>query len=301
MPANLVNASPRLLGGELAVGPVAFGCWRFTGSSDADNARLVSAALDAGMNLVDTADVYGLDWGGTGFGTCEEALGRVLAADPSLRARMVLATKGGIIPGVPYDSSAAYIVSACEASMRRMGVDHVELYQIHRHDFFTHPHEVAGAFASLHGRGLVSMFGVSNFTVTQTLALLAHVEVPLATTQPEFSCAQLSPMRDGTLDLCMEEGIVPLAWSPLAGGRLATGEGLRPELVTVLDDLAAREGVTRAAVAVAFVLAHPSQAVAIVGTQTPSRLAELAAATGVTLTREDVYRVVQASEGAPLP
>ncbi|MEY3691669.1 MAG: hypothetical protein RJB57_1325 [Actinomycetota bacterium] len=301
MPANLVNASPRLLGGELPVGPVAFGCWRFTGSSDADNARLVSAALDAGMNLVDTADVYGLDWGGTGFGTCEEALGRVLAADPSLRARMVLATKGGIIPGVPYDSSAAYIVSACEASMRRMGVDHVELYQIHRHDFFTHPHELAGAFASLHGRGLVSMFGVSNFTVTQTLALLAHVEVPLATTQPEFSCAQLSPMRDGTLDLCMEEGIVPLAWSPLAGGRLATGEGLRPELVTVLDDLAAREEVTRAAVAVAFVLAHPSQAVAIVGTQTPSRLAELAAATGVTLTREDVYRVVQASEGAPLP
>lgn len=301
MPANLVNTSPRLLGGELPVGPLAFGCWRFTGSSDAENARLVSAALDAGMNLVDTADVYGLDWGGTGFGTCEEALGRVLAAESSLRARMVLATKGGIIPGVPYDSSAGYIVSACEASMRRMGVDHVELYQIHRHDFFTHPHEVAGAFASLHERGLVSMFGVSNFTVTQTLALLAHVEVPLATTQPEFSCAQLSPMRDGTLDLCMEEGLAPLAWSPLAGGRLATGEGMRPELVSVLDDLAAREGVSRAAVAVAFVLAHPSQAVAIVGTQTPSRLGELAAAKGVTLTREDVYRVVQASEGAPLP
>ena len=142
-----------MLGGEVPIGPLAFGCWRFTGSSDAENARLVSAALDAGMNLVDTADVYGLDWGGTGFGTCEEALGRVLAGNPSLRARMVLATKGGIIPGVPYDSSAAYIVSACEASMRRMGVDHVELYQIHRHDFFTHPHEVAGAFAALHEIG----------------------------------------------------------------------------------------------------------------------------------------------------
>ena len=301
MAANLVNPAQRMLGGEVPIGPLAFGCWRFTGSSDAENARLVSAALDAGMNLVDTADVYGLDWGGTGFGTCEEALGRVLAADPSLRARMVLATKGGIIPGVPYDSSAAYIVSACEASMRRMGVDHIELYQIHRHDFFTHPHEVAGAFAALHGRGLVSMFGVSNFSVTQTLALLAHVEVPLVTSQPEFSCAQLAPMRDGTLDLCMEEGLVPLAWSPLAGGRLTTGEGMRPELVAVLDDLAAREGVSRAAIAVAFVLAHPSQSVAIVGTQTPARLHELAAATNVALTREDVYRLVQASEGAPLP
>jgi predicted oxidoreductase len=108
-------------------------------------------------------------------------------------------------------------------------------------------------------------------------------------------------MRDGTLDLCMEEGLVPLAWSPLAGGRLATGEGMRPELVAVLDDLAAREGVSRAAVAVAFVLAHPSQSIAIVGTQTPARLHELAAATTVTLTREDAYRVVQASEGVPLP
>lgn len=301
MEENLVSDGTRRLGDEAEIGPIGFGCWRLTGSSDTDNARLISTALDLGMNLVDNADVYGLDWGGTGFGACEEALGRVLAADRSLRDRMVLATKGGIIPGVPYDSSGAYLISACEASLRRMGVDHVDLYQIHRPDTFTHPEEIAVAFASLRDRGLVSMFGVSNYAPSQTIALSTFIEEPLVSTQPEFSCVALSPMRDGTFDLCMEEGITPLAWSPLAGGRIATGDGVRPELLTVLDDLATREGVSRASIAVAFVLAHPADAVALLGTQRPDRLADLATATRVTLSRTDVYRIIVASDGVPLP
>lgn len=301
MEENLVSDGTRRLGDDVEVGPIGFGCWRLTGASDTDNTRLISAALDLGMNLIDNADVYGLDWGGTGFGACEEALGRVLAADSSLRDRMVLATKGGIIPGVPYDSSGAYLISACEASLRRMGVDHVDLYQIHRPDMFTHPEEIAVAVASLRDRGLVSMFGVSNYTTSQTIALSTYLEEPLVSTQPEFSCAALAPMRDGTFDLCIEEGITPLAWSPLAGGRLATGDGVRPELLAVLDDLAARENASRAAVAVAFVLAHPADAVALVGTQRAERLHDLAQATRVSLTRTDVYRIVQASDGAPLP
>lgn len=301
MSDNLVSDATRRLGDDVEVGPIAFGCWRFTGSSDAENGRLLSTAVDLGMNLIDTADVYGLDWGGTGFGSCEEALGRVLAADPTLRDRIVLATKGGIIPGVPYDSSGAYLISACEASLRRLGVDWVDLYQIHRPDMFTHPEEIAVAFASLRDRGLVSMFGVSNHTPAQTMALSAYVEEPLVSTQPEFSCAALAPLRDGTFDLCMEEGLTPIAWSPLAGGRIATGEGLRPELVSVLDELATREGVSRAAVAVAFVLAHPAGAVAIVGTQRADRLADIASATRVHLSRTDVYRIIVASDGVPLP
>ncbi|MBM3731000.1 MAG: aldo/keto reductase [Actinobacteria bacterium] len=301
MEENLVSDANRRLGEDVEIGPIGFGCWRLTGTSDSDNGRLIATALDLGINLIDNSDVYGLDWGGTGFGACEEALGRVLATDPSLRDRMVLATKGGIIPGVPYDSSGAYLISACEASLRRMGVDHVDLYQIHRPDMFTHPEEIAVAFASLRDRGLVSMFGVSNYTPSQTIALATYVEEPLVSTQPEFSCAALAPMRDGTFDLCMEEGITPLAWSPLAGGRLASGEGVRPELVSVLDELAAREGVSRAAVAIAFVLAHPADAVALVGTQRAERLGDLASAVRVALSRTDVYRVVVASEGAPLP
>jgi predicted oxidoreductase len=213
----------------------------------------------------------------------------------------VLATKGGIVPGVPYVSEPEYLVAACEASLRRLGVDHVDLYQIHRPDPFTHPAAVAAAFVSLRERGLVREFGVSNHTPAQTAALQAHLPFPVASTQPEFSVVALQSLRDGTLDQCAALGIRPLAWSPLAGGRLATGDGVRPELLAVLDRLAEREGVTRAAVAVAFVLAHPTRPVAIVGTQQPARLTELAAATSVHLDRRDVYDLVVASDGVPLP
>ena len=293
-------SSARTIGELGDVGPLSIGCWRLTGS-DSENTAVISAAVDAGMTLIDNADVYGLDWGGTHFGACEEALGRVFTFIPGLRDRIVLATKGGIIPGVPYNSSAQYITSACEASLSRMGVDHVDLYQIHRPDHFTHPEEIAQAFNSLKSRGLVREFGVSNYTVAQTLALNAFVDNGLATTQPQLSATHLDALRDGTLDLCMESGITPLAWSPLAGGALASGTGVSPALLAVLDDLAARENVTRAAIAIAFVLAHPSRPVAIIGTQTPSRISELARATSVSLTRTDVYAIIQASDGSPLP
>ena len=300
MTAPLDVSSPRTLGALGEVGPLSLGCWRLTGT-DADNTSLISAAVDAGMNLIDNADVYGLDWGGTHFGACEEALGRVFAAVPGLRDRIVLASKGGINPGVPYDSSAEYLTKACEASLTRMGVDHIDLYQIHRPDMFTHPEEIAGAFDALRARGLVREFGVSNYTVSQTLALNGFLESGLVSTQPEFSAMHLDPMRDGTFDLCEEAGIVPLAWSALAGGRLATGNTVRPELIAILDDLAAREGVTRSAIAVAFVVAHPSRPIAIVGTQNVERIAEIAKATSVSLTRTDLYSIVQASDGVPLP
>ena len=84
MSDDLLRRAPRRLG-ALSVNPIAFGCWRFTTDSVADAHTLVETALDAGMNLIDTADVYGLDWGGAGFGACEELLGRVLAEAPSLR------------------------------------------------------------------------------------------------------------------------------------------------------------------------------------------------------------------------
>ena len=298
---TLVNAAPRRLGGLGEIGPIAYGMWRFTGSDLAERRALVEAALDAGMNLIDTADVYGLDWNGTGFGTVESALGEVLADAPALRDRMVLATKGGIRPPTPYDSSAAGLRAACEESLRRLGVDTIDLYQIHRPDMYTHPAELAATLGALHDEGKIRAIGVSNFTVAQTEALAAHSELPVVSTQPEYSSAHLTPRHDGTFDLCMRDGIVPLAWSPLAGGRLATGEGLPGELVETLDAIAAREGVDRATVALAFVLAQPAQPVAIIGTQQPDRIAASLAATGVTLDRGDVYSLVQASQGQPLP
>lgn len=297
---SLVDGASRRIG-SLSCGPLSFGCWRFVDTDVGRAADLIEAALDAGMTLVDNADVYGLDWGGSGWGTCEENLGAVLAHRPGLRDRMVLATKGGIVPGVPYVSDPGYLVEACEASLRRLGVDHVELYQVHRPDLFTHPAAVAEALASLRERGLVAEVGVSNHTPSQVAALRAHLPFALAAHQFEMSAARVQPLRDGTLDQCTETGLAALAWSPLAGGRLATGDGLPPELLSVLDRLAERESVTRAAVAVAFVLAHPARPVAIIGTQRPERLVELAAATRVRLDRRDLYELIVASDGVPLP
>ena len=310
MSGVLVDASERDLGAGLRVGPIGFGCWRLTHDSTTAAAAVVAAALDAGLTLVDTADVYGLDWGGAGFGTVEERLGDVLRADPSLRDRMVLATKGGIVPGVPYDSSDGALRSAAEASLRRLGTDHVDLYLVHRPDVFTHPDEVADTLAGLVSDGLVRVVGVSNHTPAQHRALAAALAargVPLAATQVEWSAVHLDPLADGTFDLAMETDVTVLAWSPLAGGRLAgrpgdpTPEGVRSEVLDVLDDLADVHGTDRSTVALAFALAHPCRPVAIVGSQDPTRLAGMTRALDVPLGRADVYRIIEASQGEPLP
>jgi predicted oxidoreductase len=273
---SLIRVEPRALGSLPPVGPLSFGLWRFTDGDPARGQLLIETALDAGMNMIDVADVYGFDWGGTGFGQVEENLGAVLAAAPSLR-------------------------SACEASLGRLGVDVIDLYQIHRPDMYTHPADVAATLAALRDEGKVREVGISNHTPSQVAALVAHLPFPLVANQVEYSAVHLDPMRDGTLDDCMRLGVLPLAWSPLAGGSLATGEGLRPELLEVVDRLAEREGVDRSQLALAFVLAHPARPVAIVGTQNPDRIGASTAALGVNLTRDDVYAIIQASEGVPLP
>lgn len=298
---SLIDTAQRPLPGtDLSVGPLGFGCWRLT--SDVGKAtELIETALDNGMTLIDTADVYGLDWGGSGFGANEELLGEVIAAAPRLRERMVLATKGGISPPTPYDSSPAHLTRALDDSLRRLRTDVIDVYMIHRPDMYTHPARVASTLDAFVGQGKVRAVGVSNFTPAQTAALAAHLEAPLAVTQPQFSAAHLDALRDGTLDQAMERGIVPLAWSPLAGGRIASGEGVRGELIAKLDEIAEREGVARTTVAMAFVLAHPANPVVLVGSQRSERLVEATAALGVELSRSDVYDIIQASEGVPLP
>ena len=298
---SLVDASPRSLGSLPAVGPLSFGLWRYTNTDVAAAQGVLEAALDTGMNLIDNADVYGFDWGGTGFGQVEEILGTVLAAAPELRDRMVLASKGGIMPPLPYDSSPTYLRGACEASLTRMGVDVIDLYQIHRPDMYTHPADVAAVLTELRDAGKIREVGISNHTPAQIAALQSYLDFPIVANQPEFSANRLDPMRDGTLDQCMQLGITPLAWSPLAGGSLATGDGINAELLAVLDQLAERESVDRGHIAMAFVLAHPSKPIAIVGSQNLDRIAASVKALDVQLDRSDVYAIVQASEGVPLP
>ena len=285
----------------MSFGRYGLGLWRFTTESLADATRLIETAADNGVTLLDNAAVYGGNWGGKGFGAAEELLGAVFAKSPALRARVCVATKGGITPGIPYDQSPASLRLECEDSLRRLRIERIDLYQIHRPDLFAHPAETAATLMALRREGKIDRVGVSNFTPAQHEALAAHLDVPIETTQPEYSAAALGPLRDGTFDLCMRDGVVPLAWSPLAGGRLVTGQNVRPELLTVLDEIATAHSTTREQVAYAFVLSHPAKPVVLLGTQKPERLVAAVSSSVQSLERTELYRIVAASEGRPLP
>ena len=297
---NLVDGAARQIGGK-TVGALAFGCWRLVGDDVADATNRIETALDNGINLIDNADVYGLDWGGQAFGESETLLGKVLAAAPALRDRMVLASKGSIIPGIPYVASADYLNAAVDASLSRLQSEHIDLYQIHRPDMFTHPAETAAALDGLVQAGKIGMVGISNYTQAQEDALRHFMKAPLVSLQSEYSLAELKMLRDGSLDRCMANDTAFLAWSPLAGGRLVSGEGLRPELMQKIDDLAARENTDRASIALAFVLAHPSRPIAIIGSQNAARIEATPKTLSITLTRQDVYALIEAAEGVSLP
>lgn len=288
---------------SLKVSPLAWGMWRFQGSDIAHAQSLVEAALAAGITLFDTADIYGLG-GADGFGGAERLLGKVFAAAPHLRQRMVLATKGGIEPGTPYNSSPAYLIEACEASLSRLNTDHVELYQIHRPDVLAHPEQAAETFYRLRKAGKILEAGVSNFTASQTRALQAWLDFPLASTQPEFSALHIEPLTDGVLDLAQETRLSVLAWSPLAGGRLMAPPADQPRVQRVaeaLDAVAAHHGAARDAVALAWVLAHPSGAIPIIGSQSPARIHAAAKALDIQLSRAEWYAILTASRGERLP
>jgi aryl-alcohol dehydrogenase-like predicted oxidoreductase len=285
----------------LLVSPIAWGMWRFGQSTVAEGRALIDAAFAAGVTLFDTADIYGFN-GVDGFGDAETLLGKVFAEDAALRDRMILATKGGIRPPLPYDQSTAYLTEALDASLTRLGVERVDLYQIHRPDILTHPQEVARALEAMVSSGKVRAIGVSNFTIPQIRALEAFLTIPLASLQPELSPLELGPIENGLLDLAMERDHAVLAWSPLGGGRIGSPEDDRSKAVAAaLDVVAEQAGVSRAAAAYAWIMAHPARAIPIVGTQNASRIAEIADVYKVRFTRQSWYDVLIASRGERLP
>ncbi|MBA4044386.1 MAG: aldo/keto reductase [Erythrobacter sp.] len=287
----------------IAVSPLAWGMWRLAenGRTAADAAKLVHAALDAGITFLDTADIYGFDGNG-GFGEAEALLGEVLSAEPELRDRMVLATKGGILPPLPYDQSADYLRKAIEDSLRRLQMDSVDLWQIHRPDILAHPQEVARVLDDAVASGKVKALGVSNFTQAQTAALSHFLGTKLVTTQPEISPLRIDCFENGELDQAMMLGLTPLAWSPLGGGRLAAPETPRDQAVAAaLDAVAEAQGVSRTVAAYSWLMAHPAGIIPIIGSQNADRIAEGAAAISVRWTRTDWYAVLVAARGERLP
>jgi len=286
---------------------LAYGCWRLAGSEgglrleDRDGMRAVRAAFDAGFTLFDNADIYGR-------GECERIFGKVLRDTPGMRERIVLATKCGICPPWDgrvhcYDSSTAYIIESVEGSLKRLGTDHVDLLMIHRPDFLGDPLEIAAAFAQLHAQGKVHEFGVSNFRPSQLTALQKNFPLPLIVNQIEVSLGALSCLDDGTLDHCIAERITPMAWSPLAkGALLTTAKDARAEkLQSLLAKLATEKGVTHAAIALAWLLKHPSRMQPIIGTINPDRIREAVLADSIELSRGEWYSLLTAARGSALP
>lgn len=290
--------------GPFETGRLAYGCWRFAGSTAQEAAEKVHAALEIGANLVDTAAIYG--FGAQGFGAAEEVLGAVYAGEKGLRERTVLVTKAGIHPPVPYDSRASNLIASCDASLARLNTDAIDVFLIHRPDLLASYEEAASALTQLRDAGKIREAGVSNFTHTQIRALQSKLDFPLVASQPEFSPLAIAPLEDGTLDIAQEFDLAVMAWSPLGGGRLTSVH--QPEagtqearVLSVLEGIAAREGVGVDHVALAWVLAHPSNMIALIGTQNTARITESAKAYDVKLSGQDWYDVLVAARGKAMP
>ena len=299
----LPPASRQLGASGVAVSAIAWGMWRLAegGRSADDASRLVHAALDAGITLLDTADIYGFNGTG-GFGDAETLLGKVLGREPGLRSRMVLASKGGIIPPLPYNQSAEYLAAAIDASLSRLRTERIDLWQIHRPDILAHPQEVARVLDDAIAAGKIAMLGVSNFTIHQIAALNHFLGHRLVTTQPEINPLRIDCFENGELDQAMLLGLTPLAWSPLGGGRLLSPESARDKAVAAaLDKVAAGQGVSRSSAAYSWLMAHPAGIIPIIGSQQAERIAEGAASVKLRWSREDWYAVLVAARGEPLP
>ena len=220
----------RLGASDLISTRLGYGCMRIAGTWNPNDITTemrdkgkaaIMAAYEAGYTLFDHADIYCR-------GACESIHGEVLREIPSMRKDILIATKCGIrFPGEPdpesphrYDFSKEYIIESCDKSLARLGIETIDLYQLHRPDLLMDPAEVAEAFTILHSSGKVRWFGVSNFMPSFVSALQAHLPFPLAVNQVEIHLGRLACFYDGTLDQCLELGITPLSWSPLAGGML---------------------------------------------------------------------------------
>ncbi len=298
---------------SIRVSRLSYGCWRIAENGEADYAaarEAVLAAVDAGFTFFDHADIYC-------SGHSEIAFGRVLKEVKGLREKLVIATKCGIRkPGEPagapvrYDFSKDYILSSCDASLQRLGVETIDVYQLHRPDWLCDPYEVAHAFSKLRQSGKVKEFGVSNFSASQVAMLQAALPFPIMSNQMEISLTQLAAFTDGTLDQCLAQRMTPMAWSPLGAGLLADGaHSLLPgqkkyepaHILAALDKMAKEMGVTRASLALAWLLKHPSKIVPIVGSANPARIHSSVNCLTVNLSREHWYTLLEAARGEALP
>ncbi len=287
-------AAPRRLGGR-AIHPIGRGTMPMSLEGRPDTARAIRtihAALDAGVRLLDTADAYALDESDVGHGE------RLLAQ--ALRGRCegaIVATKGGHVRrGTEWelDGSPAHLRAACEASLRNLGGDAIELYQLHRPDPRVPFAESVGALRNLREEGKVVHVGLSNVTVAQ----LEEAEgiVPIAAIQNELSLAYAAPLDNGEVAACAARDIPLLAWSPL-GGIAAAAEA--PRRVEAVRGTAARHGVSPQRVVLAWLLACSPAVMPIPGSSRPETILDSIAAAELELEPDELEAISASADRRP--
>lgn len=296
---------------DIEAAPVALGCMRMASLSEAEAEKVIHTALEAGYTLFDHADIYG-------GGGSETVFGKVLKNNPGLREQMIIQDKCGIRGGY-YDASKDHIINAAEGSLKRLGIERLDLLLLHRPDALMEPEEVAEAFHTLYKAGKVRAFGVSNMNPAQITLLQSAMTLKLSVNQVQFGLAHAGLAAEGInvntlngqavdrtgnlLDYCRLNRITIQAWSPLQYGMIE-GPFLINEryagLNALIAELAGKYGVTSEAIALAWILRHPAGIQAVIGSMNCERIRAAGKAAEICLPRKEWYDLYRAA-GNPLP
>ncbi|MBC1518821.1 aldo/keto reductase family oxidoreductase [Listeria welshimeri] len=295
----------------LTASEISLGCMRMADLSKEDANKVINTALENGIDFFDHADIYG-------GGKSEEVFADAIDMNATIREKMILQSKCGIRQGF-FDFSKEHIISSVEGSLKRLKTDYLDTLLLHRPDTLFEPEEVAAAFTELEKSGKVRHFGVSNQNPGQIELLKKYVDQELIANQLQFSIMHtgmidtgfnvnmtIDPSLDrdgGILEYSRLNNMTIQAWSPFQYGffeGVFLDNGKFPELNKTIDKVAADKGVTNSAIAVAWIQRHPASFQTVVGTMNPGRIADIAKASDVTLSREEWYEIYRAA-GNQLP
>ena len=259
--------------------------------------QIINQCLAIGLNVFDHADIYG-------HYTTEADFGDALKGNTSLRNQIKIITKCGInmlTPNRPhhaiksYDTSANHITKSVEQSLQNFHTDYIDTLLIHRPDILMHVEEIAATITTLKSAGKIKSFGVSNFTTSQVALLNKYI--PIEHHQVEISLTNLNAFDNGVLDQCQLENIEAQSWSPMGNGIFTEKTEQNTRILAEAESLAKTYECSVNQVLLAFLYAHPSQIVPVIGTTKFERIQEAAKAMEIELTREDFYKLWTASTG----
>jgi len=284
---------------EVSLSRIVYGMWRLGDDENTSPEHVrakIDASLDQGITPFDQADIYG------GY-EAEEILGNALSGS-ALRNKMEIVTKCDIIAPVGryadarvkyYDTSRAHIMASVDHSLRLMGIDYIDLLLIHRPDPLMDHHETGSALDEVIVSGKVRSVGVSNFRPYDWELLQSAMKNQLVTNQIELSVLAHDSFVNGDVAFHQRIGTPLMAWSPLAGGALFSGD--HPDVMSALSNVASQNNVDETAVAIAWLLAHPSRILPVLGTNSLERIKGMSAALDVKMDRQTWYEIYTAALG----